>query len=288
MSWNRGNSETRRGAAAARKPRVPLVLLVPLVLAVIAAGVWWAVRGRGETARPTAPRHAGGQIAEVTPAAAPRAAEPAAREPTKEEKRLAEIRRYEEKYGTNMPPGIKARVYFLKNPPKTVYTIKNKYAFLRHPAERDIASLMSVEPGTFMLDRMEFGESFNKDFVAALMDKSAPLDDDDDETRETKELVADVMKEIVDVQRRDGRLPNEIMNEHAKFLYDMGQLESDLERELVKARNDPAVSDQDVEDLFVAANRIRKERGLPEWKVPDFSRRSIRLQRKLSRRREAE
>ena len=134
-----------------------------------------------------------------------------------------------------------------------------------------------------MLDKLEFGESFNRDFLASVLDKDCePTDEDDAETRAVKEAVGALKREIVDIQRKEGKLPSEIMNEHAAMLYELGQLENDLEKELVKARNDPEMSDQDVEDLFVAANRMRKERGLPEWKVPDFSKRSIRLQRKLS------
>ena len=283
MSWNRGNSETRREAAAARKPRVPPVLLVPLVLVVLAAGVWLAVRGNaGRVTQPDREGRAPSRpIAEATPATAPRAAEPAAREPTKEEKRLAEIRRYEERYGTNMPPGIKARVYFLKNPPEKVYRIQNRFSYLRHPAERQIASLLEVEPGAFMLDRLEFGESFNRDFLAAMLDGTKPLPDDDDETRAVKEAVAETIRDMAALRKSEGKLPSEILNEHAEMLYELGRFEKDLEDELLKAKSDPEKSDDEVRDLFAAANVLRKRRGLPEWKVPDFSKRSIRLHRKI-------
>ena len=282
MSWNRNNSKSQRGAAAARKPRVPPVLLVALVLLVLSAGVWWAVRGgRGATAKPATPRHAGGKIAEATPAAAPRPAKAERREPTKEEKRLAEIRRYEERYGTNMPPGIKARVYFLKNPPEKVYRIQNRFSYLRHPAERQIASLLEVEPGAFMLDRLEFGESFNRDFLAAMLDGTKPLPDDDDETRAVKEAVAETIRDMAALRKSEGKLPSEILNEHAEMLYELGRFEKDLEDELLKAKSDPEKSDDEVRDLFAAANVLRKRRGLPEWKVPDFSKRSIRLHRKI-------
>ena len=65
MSWNRNNSKSQRDTATARKRRVPPVLLVALVLLVLAADVWWAVRGSGAApAKPKAPR-AGGKIAEA-------------------------------------------------------------------------------------------------------------------------------------------------------------------------------------------------------------------------------
>ena len=224
----------------------------------------------------------------MKPAAAPTASNPSKAKPsevTKEEKRLAEIRQYEKMFGTNMPPGVAARVYFLKNPPQNIYKIKNEYGFLRHPAERDIASLLAVEPGSFMLDKPKFGESFNKDFLASVLDKSSePTDDDDEDTRAVKVAVGELKREIAEIQKAEGKLPSEIMNEHAAVLYELGQLENMLEQELVKARSDPEMSDKDVEDLFAAANKLRKERGLAEWKVPDFSKRSIRLQRKLMKR----
>ena len=115
------------------------------------------------------------------------------------------------------------------------------------------------------------------------MEKIDILPDDDDETRAVKDGVSELKKEIVAIQRETGKLPSEIMNEHAKFLYEMGQIEQNLENELVKARNDPSYSDEDVEDLFAAANKMRRDRGLPEWKIPDFSRRSVILQRRLAR-----
>ena len=293
MAWN-GSDNT--GSAPVKKSAgvkpvasgsVPKVLLVAAVVAALCAAVviYFLLRDSGKSV-PKAPENpSSGKIAEVAPAATnrPSKVEKPVKELTLEEKHQAEIRRYEEKYGTNMPPGIKARVYFLKNPPRDKFRIKTEYAYLRHPSERQIASLLFVVPGTFMLSPPEYGSSFDADFLAALMEKIDVLPDDDDETRAVKDGVSELKKEIVAIQRETGKLPSEIMNEHAKFLYEMGQIEQNLENELVKARNDPSYSDEDVEDLFAAANKMRRDRGLPEWKIPDFSRRSVILQRRLAR-----
>ena len=249
---------------------------------VCGVALWWVMRQGDDAApKPKAPR-GGGVIAEVKPAPSPRPAHTEPKpEPTKDEKRLAEIKYFEDRYGTNMPEGIKTHVYFLKHPPATKYKIRSRYDYFRHPVERQIASLLAVEPGAFMLDKLEFGESFNRDFLAAALDGTKPLPDDDDETRTTKELVAETIRDMAAVQKSEGKLPSEILNEHAEILYELGRLEKDLEDELQKAKADPEKSDDEVRDLFAAANVLRKKRGLPEWKVPDFSKRSIRLHRKL-------
>ncbi|MBQ3315189.1 MAG: hypothetical protein IJG70_04435 [Kiritimatiellae bacterium] len=293
MAWNgsdnTGSAPVKKSAGVkpAASGSVPKVLLAAAVVAALCAAVvaYFLFRDSGKPVPKAPEKPSGGKIVEATPAAtnrAPKADKPE-KELTPEEKRRAEIRRYEEMYGTNMPPGIKARVHFLKHPPEKVYKIKNRFEFLRHPSERQIASLMSVAPGTFMLSPPEYGSSFNEDFLAALMEKIEVLPDDDEETRAVKDGVSELKKEIVAIQRESGKLPSEIMNEHAKFLYEMGQIEQNLENELVKARSDPSYSDEDVEDLFAAANKMRRDRGLPEWKIPDFSRRSAILQRRLAR-----
>lgn len=291
MAWNRSNNEgpvpgKRAAATPAASGFIYKVLLSAAVVVAIAVVVAYFVL-HGERKPVPAPEDvsSGGKIAEVTPAVVKPQEEEQVKKPlTLQERRQAEIRLYEKKYGTNMPPGVKARVHFLKNPPEKVYKIKNRFEFLRHPSERQIASLMSVTPGDFMLSPPEYGTSFDNDFLSAIMEKIDVLPDDDEETRAVKAAVTDLKKEIVAIQRERGMLPSEIMNEHGKYLYELGQIEQDLERELLKAKNDPNMADQDVEDLFVAANKIRQEKGLPEWKVPDFSKRMVRLQRKLARR----
>ncbi len=285
MAWNRNDTNGRGEVRTPCSKRIVVLATcaIAVVVGVIIAA--WVAKSREGSRILDEARTTGGdrrQIAEAKPSLPPRPAQvEKRREPTKEEKRLAEIRRYEERYGTNMPPGIKARVYFLKNPPEKVYRIQNRHSYLRHPAERQIASLLEVEPGAFMLDRLEFGESFNRDFLVAALDGTKPLPDDDEETCAVKEAVAETIRDMAAVQKAEGKLPNEILNEHAEILYELGRFEKDLEDELLNAKNDPEKSDDEVRDLFAAANMLRKKRGLPEWKVPDFSKRSIRLHRKL-------
>ena len=290
MAWNGSKDEPRRGGrggtscAGGRLRKAAAVVGVLLV----AASAAYFLLPRQEPADVKEPPKApglGGMIAEATPSAGPRQQEAVeAPRQTAEERRRAEIKYFEDRYGTNMPSGVKSHVYFLKNPPKKSFKIRSKFDYFRHPVERQIASLILVTPGSFMLFPPEYGESFNRDFLAAALDGTKPLPDDDEETLAMKEAVAETIRDMAATQKREGKLPNEILNEHGALLYELGQYEKNLEEELVRAKSDPSVSDDEVSDLFAAANKLRRDRGLPEWKVPDFSKRSLRLQRKLMKR----
>lgn len=225
------------------------------------------------------------RIAEVTPAPAPKAKpEEPKRELTDAEKRQKEIERYERIFeGKEIPKGIQARIYYLKNPPASSYEVKVPHAYLRHHSERMIASVVLVEPGTEFLDVLQFGSSFNEDFVNALVDKIEINDDDDEETRRMKEDVTAAKKEIARICREEAKAPNEVMNEYAKMMYDLGKFNRNLERELHDIRFNPDVSDEDVKDFFRAANKMREAKGLAPIEIPSLAYRALTLSRRAER-----
>ena len=292
MSWNRqeGKSENAKNKRRGGRFRVPPVLLVPLALLVLAAGVWWAVRGHA--GRVTLPDREGRApsrpIAEVKPASAPRSAEPApkpaARVRTKEERDAEFIRRCEAKYGTNMPPGLKTHIYYLKNPPKVTYEAMVSHKYLKHTSERDIASVLLVAPGTTFLEPTVYGDEFDQDFMSAMLDPIKPEEGDTDEVRRNKELVTALKKEIAELVRSTGRKPSDIMTEQSRMMYELGLFEKQLADDLLEAESNPNLSDADVDDLFAAANIMRKKKGLSEQAAPDLTKRAIRLKREMRRR----
>ena len=291
MSWNRQESKKEKGKSKHRggRSRVPLVLLVPVVLLLLGVAVWWAAMPRGDSAAPQPKEpHGGGQIAEATPAAAPRTPEPApkpnVRVPTKEERDAEFIRRCEERYGANMPPGLKTHIYYLKNPPKVTYEAMVSHKYLKHASERDIASVLLATPGTAFLNPTEYGEQFDQDFMAALFDPIKPEEGDSDEVRHNKEMVSALKKEIAELAKSTGRKPSEIMTEQNRMMYELGLFEKQLADDLVEAENNPDLSDSDVDDLFAAANILRKKKGLPEHAAPDLTKRTLRLRREMRRR----
>jgi len=258
-------------------------LCAGLIVILIGGLAAWFVLGRART--PAAPHeHANvkaSKIPTVAPAKAEPTEEPEQQELTADEKRLQKIAEIEKRWeGKKMPLGIKTELYYLKRPAKKTITVKVPFAYLRHTSERDIAGVGLAQPGAFFLIQPEYGESFDNDFTSALVDRIESDPNDTDEVRETKQAVEAMKKEIAKICREEGKKPSEIMNEHAKALYELGRYKEDLERELDKVRMNPDVSDEDVMDFFTAANAMLKKKGLDEMKVPNLTRRSLYFQLK--------
>ena len=281
MSWNRQESKKSEEGKMKRRggrSRVPLVLLVLVVLLLLGIAAWWVAMPRDDKAapQPRAP-NGGGQIAEVKSAVAPPPATKGQKEGKKLSRRERELKEIRDKFGDNIPESLKATVYFLEHPPQQTFKVRSKASFLRHPSERQIEGVVLAEPGSFFVVKPEFGESFDQDFMTALLDKIEVNDDDSEETRAIKENVSAVKKEIAEICKREGRKPSEVMNEHAAAMYELGRFQRDLEEELDRIHANEEYSDKDVEDFCEAANRLLKAKGLAPIQHLDLTRRSFRI-----------
>ena len=187
------------------------------------------------------------------------------------------LREIRSKFGDDIPENLRATVYFLEHPPQKTFKVASREDYLRHPSERQIAGVALMEPGTFFVTKPEFGESFDRDFLDAMMDKIEIFDDDSDEVRSGKESVTALKKEIADICRAEGKTPSEVMNELAETMYELGKYQRDLEEELDKIQEDDAYSDEEVEDFCKAANKMLEAKGLPPMQFPDIARRSFRI-----------
>jgi hypothetical protein len=193
---------------------------------------------------------------------------------SRRERELKEIR---EKFGDNIPENLKATVYFLEHPPQKTFKVKSNEDYLRHPSERQIAGVALMEPGTYFVTKPEFGESFDRDFLDAMIDKIEIYDDDSDDVKSGKQSVTELKKEIADICKKEGKTPSEVMNELAATMYELGKYQRDIEEELDKIHEDAAYSDEEFEDFCEAANRMLEAKGLPPLSFPDIARRSFRI-----------
>ena len=290
MSWNKPSSAHPPPKKKSAPPSLRRGLIAGLVIIALGAlGLY--LFSNGEATSSSLQKTDRGRIKEVTPAAAPTNAAPVVK--TRKEIDEDFIRKVTERYGTNMPPGLKAYVHHLKNPPKHKVKAMRRFPFLQHSSERSIADLLSAEPGEFFLVQPEYGATFDQDFANALVDKIEIKDEDGAETRSVKEFVTNAKKEIAELVRAEGKKPSELMNEHAKLMFELGRFEDNLARELQQARENPDLTDDDVKAMFDAANVLRQKKGLPERKVPSLTRRSLQMERYRERaekktRREAE
>lgn len=294
MSWNGSNQSktaaSRPGgqspAAKSENSGLTYFLIFIVVVAVAAGGAYFALRGnRGGQSPGEQPESSCGKIAEVAPATnRAESVKPPSKPLTAEEKRLKEIAEIEAKYaGKEMPNGIATHLYYLKNPPKISITTKRPYDCFAYTAERSIAGLVLAEPGTEFLDVLEFGASFDNEFVNALLAKNEPAEGDDEKTREMKAAVDEAKHEIARICREEGKKPSEVMNEYAKMMYDLGKFERNIREMVSEARMNPDLSDDDVIDFLKAANRLREERGLPAIKIPSLARRGLMLAHRAER-----
>lgn len=298
MAWNRPSEEKKVEVEKRGGQRnVHLKGLVAGAIVVIGAGIaaWWIFRSDDNHAQ-GAEHKARGMIREVTPAQrgeTPRPREEKPKVKTQAERDAAFIRACEAQYGADMPDGLKTHLYYLKNPPKNVYQGMVSFPYLKHTSERDIATLLSVEPGTFMLNPQEYGAQFDEDFISAMVDAIEIEPDDSDEVKEEKRQIEAMKKEIAALVRQTGKKPSELMTEHSRLMYDLGRFEQQLAEDLRAAESNPDLTDADVKDYFAAANVLRKKKGLDERPIPDLTERALELRREarlrlLDERRKAE
>ena len=144
-------------------------------------------------------------------------------------------------------------------------------------SEKQIASLLMVEPGTSFAVKPRTSPNFDNDFMQAFVDKIDIFEDDSDEVKATKQAVIDCKKEIAEICRKEGRKPSEIVGEYAESLYELGKYKQNIEKEVRAIRDNPDYSDADVEDFYAAANSMLKAKGLPELKNKSLVKRSVRL-----------
>lgn len=196
------------------------------------------------------------------------------------EEKLQSIRA---KYGDNIPDNLKPVVYYLENPPqKTFHPARTKFPYFNRRSEREIASVLNVEPGTWMMGRARFGDKFDKDLAAALNEKIEFLDDDADDVRAMKQAVVDTKKELAE-RIKNGERASDIMNDTIDELYALGQYRRELQEQVGAVRRNAEYSDQDVEDVVNAANKMLEAKGLPPLRMPNMLIRHASLQKAAAR-----
>lgn len=276
MAWNQPTQNNTAVKAAAKKsPMFAKGLVAGLLVAAAGAVVVLLVfHGKPQASKPDEPKQATKAIVETKPSLP---VKKIGKKESREDRRSREIKLIEEKYGTNMPLGVKAHLYYLKNPAKVSMKAQSPHPYLRHQSERSIAGLVLKEPGEFFLVQPEYGTGFDNDFLNALMEKIEIEDTDTDEIRAVKEQVTAAKKEISEICRKEGKTPSEVVNAYAKSMFELGRYQNDLEQELRKVHDDPDLSDAEVEDFCKAANQLLKQKGLAEMPLPNLARRSIRL-----------
>ena len=287
--WNKPKQPQRGSAASAlgSRPKHPLLkgLIAGAAVVLVLGAVYFFMldsKPKVEIKESTKPH----RIKEVTPAPARTNAAPTNIEPkklTREERNKRNIEILTQRYGTNMPPAIKSYIYYLKNPPKVSMSATSPTDFFTHTCERQIAAIMTVEPGAEFIIQPEYDERFDQDFINSMLDKIEIKPDDTEQVKELKQQMIETKAEITRICKEEGRKPSEVMNDHAKAMFDLGRYQTILMDQLREIRENPSMTDDDVKDAFAAANKMLEQKGLAPLYIPKLTRRTLQLQRSLER-----
>ena len=152
----------------------------------------------------------------------------------------------------------------------------DRYAVLTLNCDKQIAGLLFAVPGQLMIGTVDFDEDFEMQFQESLKTRLEPGQDATEEEREMIKAVNDAKDVIVKAMKDEGKTDGEILGEARQQLREFGQYKHMLEQELRRYESDEDKTDEDVSDLFDAANIILKENGIEPFSPNDLTREVVR------------
>jgi len=293
MAQNGWNRSSAKEVETPKKQRgIARGAIAGIVVVVLASAVAWFVLFSGkDEPKPEPKAEKKGQIKEVTPAKAATNVE------EKVDKNSLEWRKkHDPRYF--IPEGsyraANGRLYtpngrrILEDlPARTIYADKGRKKIFQHSAEKDIARLLSIEPGKFFIGNGNYGPRFIESFKKSLTEPTLVTQDDTDEEKALKRQVNEVKADLK--ARMDaGEDIGQVMKEAEQELRDLAAYKNNMIKELNQIRMGQDVSEQDFQDYIDAANKMMKERGLKELKFPAIHESQLKMLRERYRARQAE
>ena len=289
MSWNGSNGENtgdasvmkHSGDGAKKHPSLLRGAFAAIVVVSLAAGVWWVLRdGKDDDGKGDSVTQSTKHIAKKSPTQATPTARSQEASDEKEDKNSLEwLKKHDKRYivpedAVRRPNG---RLY-TKNgrrileelPARKIYADKDRKIIFYHPAERQVARLLSIEPGKVFVGNGSYGPKFIESFKQSLVQPTLVTKDDDDETRALKRLVNEVKADLK--ERMDaGEDIVQIMRDTEQELRALAAYRQNLKLDLAALRFDESVSEADYADYVAAANKMLKDRGMKGLSAPVFA-----------------
>ena len=264
MAWNRpsngGRANTlgspRRGGTP--RPTVRGAIAGAIVVLGAAVAAWW-LWPEGET-RQDAASTKRGLIKEVTPAISKKAE---AEQKAPEAQKVVEAKKPSPPGITyiTLPNGRRHRSRGIVTGQVARVSLASK--LFEHSSDLAVASLLTIEPGEGLLgDSSDYYEDFKSEFLESLKTPIIVTKDDSEEVKLLKESVIEARKELKD--RLDaGEDLTQFMRESREQMRELGLYRDEIERQVhdIIAQKDE-LSDQDIEDLQGAANKMLEDRGV--------------------------
>lgn len=154
-----------------------------------------------------------------------------------------------------------------KPPARTIQLGSGKPPIFEHSSENEIAGLLQIEPGDFLVGDIQYGQKFVDDFLESLKHPIIVSQDDDEETKALKRAVIDTKIEIK--ERYDaGEDIAKLLTETRAELQRLGMYRDALRDELLNLRREEGVTSQDIIDFTEAANKMLEAKGLQPFSMP--------------------
>jgi hypothetical protein len=171
-------------------------------------------------------------------------------------------------------------------PARTIHADAGRKRVFEHQAEREIARLLSIEPGKFFIGNSNYGPKFKQSFAEAVASPTPILEDDDEETVALKKEVNEVKADLAQ-RLKDGEDIVQIMKDTENELRTLATFRQDMMKELTALRFDESVTEQDYKDYVEAANKMLAERGLKGLSSPVFAEGQLKYIREVHKAKQA-
>ena len=147
-------------------------------------------------------------------------------------------------------------------------------------ADRDIAGLIVIEPGTDLIGSDEFDERFVKSFLKSI---ESPIIIGKDDSEEEKALKRAVIETKIELKARydAGEDIAKILTDTRRELRELGAYREDLKNHLDELRRDGNLTVDEMKDYVEAANVMLEERGAKKIVLPEFYYRQIEYRNKM-------
>ena len=287
MAWNKPNNDLTRKVQRAKTPSLKRGVIAGLAVAVPVVAICVFLFSGGEKEQDAASAKERGRIKEVTPAAAPKPLMP-------KPGMVLSTNRFGKV--TEHPPTNQWGHPWHWGPNKKLHpahTSRIDRASLplyervfQNSADRHIAGLLVIEPGTDLIGSDEPSPWFLKSFERSLKEPVLVTHDDDEETKALKRAVNETKAELK--ARMDaGEDIVKILTDTRKELRELGAYREELKKMINETARKKETTREDAEDIVNAANKMLEERGLKKITMPEFFYHNIEYRNKMIKAREA-
>ena len=270
--WNRPGNGTNTVRSASRIPAKWIAVAVALLLSIgVAVWIFFFQTSENRSDLNSEVRKPG-LIAEAAPAPAPKAKEPEPPKPIDPNARPTKVGEVVNGY-VLLPSGrMHKRTGVVTN--SAAMRPKGKYAIFTRSCNNEIAAYLTINPGDALVGTPRYNGRFVKDFLESIKEPIVITQDDTPEQAELKRAVIAARIDLKDAYDRGEDIEQIMLNTRAE-IQGLMRYKNDLAQEFNKLRKEEGVTDQDVEILFDACNKMLESKGISPLKFGPITRRRM-------------